>query len=334
MLRLELFSHNDQRLQQFMKFADNLYVDDPYYQNTPEIKISVPATFFLTLEKDKPQARAALIENPHLQYSKHTPALLGYYEATDNPEATTFLFQQIEKYARQKDYTYLLGPLNASTWYSYRLTEPDTRPPFFLDNYHKPWYTRQFRENGFKPITTYYSASLFKENFKPRPLSYQKVLLNRNIQIRSIDIENFDHDLYQIYRLTLDAFRYNFLYTPIEFSEFLELYRPVKNYLNTDYSLLAFDAKGKLISFLFSVDNIFDKTKKALILKTLANSSDIKAKGTATILTEIVHRQAFESGYDEVIHALMHKNNISRNISAKNATTFRHYTLFGKDLCH
>jgi len=102
--------------------------------------------------------------------------------------------------------------------------------------------------------------------------------------------------------------------------------------MNPDYVLLAEDDNGVLLGFIFAVDNLYEKSKRSLVIKTVAIRPDSRSRGLGTLLVEKIYKQAFESGYDQVIHALMYQGNESMNIKTDAAQVFRTYHLYGKSV--
>ena len=68
-------------------------------------------------------------------------------------------------------------------------------------------------------------------------------------------------------------------------------------------------------------------TNPAAILKTYASG----LRGVGHLLADTYHRRALDMGFTQVIHALMHEDNASRDRSEKHkAHTFRRYALMGR----
>jgi hypothetical protein len=218
----------------------------------------------------------------------------------------------------------LIGPINGSTWQKYRVTLPSSNPPFFLDNYNKQYYAEMFEANGFKPLA-YYTSTVCKDLNKDnsRDERFEKIMSEKGVTVRK-----FDNDLRAVYDISVKSFTNNLLYTPISYEEFEQMYQPVLPLMNPDWVLIAEDKNKAPIAFVFALDNLFERNKKSLIIKTLAKLPDCGIKGLGAYLTEKLHKQAFGLGYDEIIHALMHQENISANILADGAELLHEYVLY------
>ena len=306
----------------FLNFPKELYAGDPFYATKSE-DISECEKLFVVKEGDKVLARAGIFGG--------NPAQIGFFEAENNLNAVKFLFDEIKKYALQKGYNYLIGPINGSTWKKYRVTLPSNNPPFLLDNYNKPYYAELFEQCGFETIANYTSSVCRNlDRDYSRLEKFKKIFEQKWVKIRKFNPEKFDEDIRKIYDVSVKSFVNNFLYTPIEFEEFYKMYEPVKNFLNPEWVLIAENEKDEAIAFIFGFDNLYNRSEKSLIIKTLAQIPDYKYRGIGSYLTEFIHQKAYYAGYENIIHALMHESNVSANILA--GELYHEYKLYGVKL--
>ena len=98
--------------------------------------------------------------------------------------------------------------------------------------------------------------------------------------------------------------------------------------MKPEFSLIAEDKDNIACGFVFAVDNIFEREKKSLIIKSLSKLPDVKYKGLGSLLTEMIHKLAFKNYYDELFHALMHEKNKSQNILSDDSQLYHSYSLF------
>lgn len=308
---------------EFLNFPKELYKDDIFYTTKSE-NISQCEKIFVVKEADKVIARAGLI------YSNNR-AQIGFFEAENDINAVKFLFSEIKKYAKSKGYDYLIAPINGSTWKKYRVTLPSDNPPFLMDNYNKPYYAELFEQLGFETIANYSSSICKNLNANYQRLDkFSKIFEQKGIKIRKFDPQNFERDIRKIYDVSVKSFVNNFLYTRIEFDEFYKMYEPVKGFLNPEWVLIAENEEDEAIAFVFGFDNLYERAKKSLILKTLAQVPNCKYRGIGSYLIELLHKKANLAGYENVIHALMHESNVSANILA--GELYHKYKLFGVKL--
>jgi len=326
--RIEKFDSNSESVTHFSEMTNQLYQNDPFYI-PPKVTATADAQYFLVMQNGKSVARAAAMINDDIRHNDLKTGLIGYYEAFEDTAAVEILFKEIEKYFKSQNCQYIIGPMNGSTWNKYRVTIPDSHPPFFLDNYNKPWYPDQFTANGFETIAKYYSSKQQPAESK-RIQKFKDRFSKKGIRIRPI--QDFRKDLMQIYEMSRIGFSNNYLYTPINAEQFLQMYTPIEKYIDPNYVLLAEDPDGRVVGFVFAVPNIFSQNTKSLIIKTLAVLPETSQRGLGSLLVEMLHDQAIKDGYQEVVHALMYEQNRSTNILSGKEEHFRNYHLYGKQI--
>lgn len=330
-IKILQFSASDEKnVSRFTALREHLYAGNPYVEASTE-NLPTTAEFFLTLRDGIPVARAAAIINPELTYQNRAAGMIGYFESLPDPENafTPQLFQAIETYFTGRGISFIIGPMNGSTWQSYRATLPGQNPPFFLDNINLPHYASLFEQNSFQTIGNYLSTRVpLNAIDTARVGRFEGRFRERGFIIRPFGGES---DLRKIHALSLISFRQNFLYTPLPFEPFSTAYQRIIPLINPQFVLLAERGNGEIAGFIFAVDNFYEKTKKELIIKTLAIAPEADCRGLGTFLVELVQKRAREAGYDAVYHALMHEDNASARIDNRSAEIYRTYRLYGKE---
>ncbi len=320
-MKIQCFSGSDaQGLQAFRSLDDTLY---PHRVNPPPSPPPESATLFCVMEGNRVEAHAAALVNPAL-----SAGLLGWFEANERPEAAAMLFDAIQAHFAERGIASVIGPMNGSTWEAYRVALPEGIP-FFLDVESMPYYAALFESNGFKTIAEYRStrANLSEKSF-PRLERMMPYFQGRGITIGNFEPENAESILYEIYALSLESFRQNFLYTPVSWEFFLRKYIPLLVRIPPQDLLLARDRSGRLLGYLFAVPNLLCPDRRELVLKTLAVRRESVCRGLGAFLVELCNCRAFESGVQTVYHALMHNANPSANIRHAEMTVCRRYRLY------
>ncbi len=319
-------NNNDEQLELFRALRRKFYPDE-----APEL-LPENGRFFLVMNNGEPAARGAALVNPSMRFRDATPGLLGYFESLPDREAAGILFDAVACHFRQLGFHDLIGPINGSTWQSYRVTLPGGNAPFFLDNRSQPYDQELFESNSFETIAEYLSTrlELTPEAFA-RVERSGKLFAARHFRIRNFRPEAAEEELRRIYELSLVSFRNNFLYTPIPFEPFFRQYQRLLPLLRCEHVLLAEKADGSLAGFLFAVPNHNRPQAGELIVKTLAVSPDPDCRGLGSYLVELFQQQSFEAGCRAVYHALMHADNASARIG-KQAEIYQRYRLYGKKI--
>jgi hypothetical protein len=234
------------------------------------------------------------------------------------------LLEQAADTLRSEGFEGLIGPMDGDSWHKYRLvSESDGSPAFMLEPQSGRHDQAVFEGAGFEPISHYVSSrARLIDTIGPEPFQLP------GITVTSWDGEGAERLITQLFELSGAAFAGNHFYKPITLESFLELYRPVLPLLDPRHVLFAHGPDHRLVGFLFGMpDRLATDGKPAAILKTYASG----LRGVGRLLADSYHRRAFDLGFTEVIHALMHEDNVSRERSALHkAEVFRRYALMGR----
>ena len=310
---------------------------DPLHLDPAALGRDAPdAHWMLPGEREALRARCSLwwMRTPFLL--GHRVGLIGHYAARDAAAAGLLLERACRELA-DRGCGVAVGPMDGSTWRRYRLvTERGGEPPFFLEPDNPDDWLDHFLALGFQPIAHYISAvncDLNRDD--PRVNHIAERALAQGIRIRPLDPRHLEDDLRRIYALSAVSFRSNFLYTPIPETDFLTQYRALLPALRPELVLIA-EAADQPVGFLFAVPDLKQTERghpiDTVIVKTLAVLPERAHAGLGSLLLAVCQRTARELGYVRAIHALMHEQNASRNLSRHYAHPMRGYALFGKAL--
>jgi GNAT superfamily N-acetyltransferase len=266
----------------------------------------------------------------------HRVGLIGHYAARD-AAAGGLLLERACRELAARGCSVAVGPMDGSTWRRYRLvTERGSEPTFFLEPDNPDDWPDHFLAVGFQPIAHYVSAvnaDLHRED--PRAGHVADRLTAQGIHIRPLDPRHAEEDLRRIYAVSAVSFRNNFLYTPIAEAEFLTHYRALLPVLRPELILIA-ETAVQPVGFIFAVPDVTQaaggRPIDTVIVKTLAVLPERAHAGLGTLLLAVCQGTARRLGYARAIHALMHEQNPSRNLSRRFAQPMRRYALFGKAL--
>lgn len=252
-------------------------------------------------------------------------AAIGMFKCSD-AQAGSLALANTCKALRNEGFDSVVGPMNGSTWHSYRLVvETDQSAPFLMEPQSGPHDLTAFQKAGFSEIQRYFSARAKLSEVPLTPQGSVKTL--RITPWDGSDPEGFFRD---VHTLSLQAFAGNALYKPIGQDEFLKMYMPFVPMLVPDLILFARGVTDELAGFLFGLPNFAEGPEPAsVILKTYASVE----KGAGALLAQQFHATARNLGYEYAIHALIHEGNLSATRSRQNeAEVFRRYALMGRRL--
>ncbi len=298
-------------------------------------------------------------------YEGKKTSYIGNISIKAMAETEKEIFEEIFNTLRKEGVKLLIGPLNGTTWNSYRyVVERGERPSFLLEPRNENNDVTLLENVGFSPFSYYFSSimgnmekySLIREKREKaekileRKLNRKKGEVstpcpeNRKIEmedmetsfeIRTAEGKNLEELLVEVYNLTRESFKNNFLYTDMERENFLKMYMGYKDKLVRRYFKLLY-VGNKLVGYLFGIPDYLELTYKpsveTVILKTIGVAPEYFNRGIGAILIDEFVKDAKNDGYKNVIFALMHEKNVSKNIGLQLGKSFRKYALFKREL--
>ena len=270
------------------------------------------------------------------EYEGQSLGVIGHYGAVDGGAGTELLGHACAVLARAGR-ALAVGPMDGTTWRRYRfIVERGTEPPFLMEPDNPDAWPSHWSAAGFDRLATYGSAINDDPGaIDPRTDAALARLRDLGISVRTLDLAAADAELDRLYRLSLLAFRDNFLYTPIGHEEFVLQYRAVLPHVRPELVLLA-ERAGELIGYIFALPDILQGMRgqpiDTAILKTLAVDPAVRGLGLGGTLLDLAQRTAHRLGYRRAIHALFHEHNVSGRISGRYARPLRRYALFSRRL--
>lgn len=288
----------------------------------------------VVLRNNLPVGRCAFYFDQGLAGEAVRTASVGSYECVNDRDVARAIFDEVRSLARKYRIARLIGPMEGSTWNSYRFSDTDDRPRFFTEPYHHPYYPGQWKEEGFVPLARYVSrmdrdlvVDQLAIRFKDEDLA------NVGISIRPLNKARLVQELALIGQFSIEAFAGNFLYTPITVEEFVMKYHRLGQLLVPRLVLIAVDRKEALQGFILGLPDMFSPDRTTLVVKSAARRKDAPS-GLGTHLLRKLEQSAVELGFTSAIHAFMHEDNASARRSAITfgAEPFGSYTLFEQRL--
>ncbi len=316
-------------------FAEKLYSPQllPLQQAGDVINTHYAAAGIAVVKNGETMGRLILYAGTGIHVGGKKALIIGNYECVNDTEAAKKLLEVAEEMARMERYAVLLGPMNGTTWDTYRFCTNPEAGMFFSEMVHQPHYPQQWKDNGFAVLAEY--ASTIDRDMiweKPVALERERELHSEGLVIRNIDLDNYESELERMFVFCERAFRANFLYTPTTWEAFREKYIAVKKWILPEAVFIA-EKDGGLAGFCFCIPDHLCATEKRLVLKTIARDNRPDLKGLGMVLGNCVTRFAKTNGYSAVIHALMHLQNYSVNLSGQfSGQPFKQYELYSKQL--
>ena len=237
-----------------------------------------------------------------------------------------------EAWLRDQGCARAVGPLDGSTWHSYRASlGPHDRPPFLGEPQADP---APWQALGYTPLRHYTTAASTHDAPLARLPAREARLLDAGWTLQTLDqLGTFDEALDTFFALSLAAFPDNFLYSPIDRAAFGALYAPLQRLLVPGLVLLARAPDGTPAGFCFSYPDALCPALRQSVIKTLAVAPAWRGSGVSGWLVSSAHRAADALGLTGgALHALMIEGNLSQHYGRDGSTLVRRYVLFEKPL--
>lgn len=305
--------------------------------------------------------RIAGFYNPTLLIDGEHVAFFGYWETHNNLEANQKLFAKFESWAQQQGATKVFGPINMTTYASYRIQlNPDNRPPFFGEPYNPKYYGSILEQCGYSVFMNYHSvighgdhiqvgtqaapmfhAQLKKKKFTAVPLT-PALWMERQEEI---------HSIFQA------LWQKNFGYVPIDLHTFQTFFsRSTAEQLDPDVSIALLDTENKIAAYLavypdygpilnnLSSPPSFERdftllTAPSMLQKTGCVHPKYRNQHLFTAISVIACEKATKKGYKNVVGCLIRSDNHSgkmddfvQRIKPDAIRSKPTYGLFGKSL--
>ena len=252
------------------------------------------------------------------------------------------LFNKIFEELKKEGIETIIGPLNGTTWNTYRyVTEKGNGKPFLLEPWNEDYSVSLFEKLDFKHLAGYISTVMEgmnsdgRKNLNKKIEKLKKFDYYKDIKVESAENKDLLTVLNKVYDLTVEAFKNNFLYSELEREIFLKMYMSYEDKIVKKFFKMLY-LKGELIGYVFGIPDYTELGHKGkidtIILKTIAVSPEYNGKGMGYILINSLIEEAEKEGYENVIYALMHESNVSKNIGLLLGNILRRYTLFIKEL--
>ena len=306
--------------------------------DAPDDPVAAGAECLLLREAGRAVARCTVHVAGDLIGAPGRSGMVGHYEARAAAPGVALLEHACALLAG-RSVARVLGPMNGSTWARYRFAlprapgesrfEPDAFPG---EPRNPPEYPAHFEAAGFGVAASY--ESRIEDDLAIEPADAAAVAERcraKGIRLRPIDLDRFEAELDLLCAVSLEAFRENLYYAPIDAREFHRMYAPLRGKLVADLVLVAEDAGGPCGYLLTYPDPASARAGQPgrVVVKTVAVAPAARGAGIGHHLLDVLRRRARALGYTSVLHALMYVGNVSMRISARQRSEiFRRFALY------
>ncbi len=288
-------------------------------------------TCYVIVKNGAVVGRAALYNNSSLRYENRKAVCVGNYECINDDDCAKSLLNAVVDDAAKLGATFMIGPMNGSTWDDYRFSTHQQHPNFLLEPYHHLYYNDQFMQFGFRPIANYISNVDYSLNHDHVSiLQTEAELISKKVVIRSIDSNHYEEELKKLYPFICASFQNNFLYTEVSEENFISKYKEAAAIINPAFVLIAEDKNKKVIGFIFCYQDLLNTKSKTIVVKTVARNPAKEWKGLGHVMGNHIIRAAAQREFTAAIHAFVIEQGTSTGLSDSfSGNSYKNYVLYG-----
>jgi len=231
---------------------------NPFYRHAE-------VALFLAQRAGKPVGRIAAVEDRNYNaFHGSKVAYFGLFECIDDPGVAAALVAAARNWARWRGLDRIIGPMSLSTNYECGLlVEGFDASPYLLTSYNPPYYAELLEACGLQKAKDLFG---FERSAKvPPPERFvrvaDKIRAHAGINVRSLDLDDFDNELLRIKSVYNAAWEKNWGFVPMTDAEFDKLAQDIRQLVVPELCLIAED-HGDPIAFALTIPDINQAFKK------------------------------------------------------------------------
>lgn len=187
----------------------------------------------------------------------------GAMEAVDE-EIAGLLIAKAEEWLRAQGMTRVLAPMNLSVWEQPGLlVKGHDHPPMVMMGHNSPRYQPWIESRGYDPVKSLYTYDL--DITKEFPPLIQRIISsgekNARIQVREVDLKQYDRDVGIICDILNDAWSDNWGFVPFTQSEVGTFAKELKPLVRPDLIRIA-EYDGEPVAFMMTLPDLNPIQKK------------------------------------------------------------------------
>lgn len=299
---------------EFDSIMYNLYFDFNYIDVHNTIDFNNLNTAFILKSNNDIVARIALFNG-----NDSNIKFFGHFEAL-NLESGVELLNHVIKFIKEKDIkNQLIGPINGTTWYPYRIALNNEHSLFSNDLCQASYYSDVLESCGLIKKEIYYTN--IQTNFISR-----NIPLKSEFKIRTLNHEELKSKAKEIHEITMKAFQHSPFFTPLPYEVFEQQFLKQLHQINHELSPFILDSNGNICAYSSCYES---NNGEGIVVKTIARRLERQFAGLGRILSNEISSIATGKNYKFIMHAFMHQNNKSKILSEKfNGIPLKTYALY------
>jgi hypothetical protein len=306
---------------------------------------------------------AAIVNDNHNKFHKDKVGFWGYFECINDKEVSKALFDAAKEFLLENGMDTMRGPINPSTNDEIGLlTNAFDKPAVMLMTYNPEYYISLVEDYGNEKVKDLYAYvvrdSIIKDEKKMGKLERvsQIVLKRENLNIRKINLQDFDNEVSIIENIYNQAWVKNWGFVPMTDDEFRYLAKNLKAVVDRDFIYIA-EFNGKPVAFSlalpdynqvfikmngklfpFGVFKLLSGRKKinGLRLITLGIIPEYQKKGTEAVFILNTIKEGIAKGFNMAEISWILEDNTPMVATAENlgAEKYKTYRIYDKQIAN
>jgi GNAT superfamily N-acetyltransferase len=214
---------------------------------------------FLAKKKGKYVGRIATCVNfNHNEFHEEKTGFFGFFDVVDDYEVASLLLKVAMITIKGEGMEQMVGPANFSTNHEVgMLVEGYDSSPVIMMTYNRPYYSNFVEQFGLKKVKDLLAFRIDQQaEVDPRLIRVaDKIRTRENMNLRTIDLRNFDTEVELINSIYNQAWSKNWGFVPMSKEEFRHMARDMKQIIDPALVFIA-EVDGNPVGFCLSLPNI------------------------------------------------------------------------------
>ena len=265
----------------FIKFPDNLYRGCNYYipaiHNNQFLTLSkeknpafehCEARYWLAFSGNKILGRVAGIINHRYNKEKQTSCMrFGWLDFIENENLLKTLLQQVENWAREKEMTYIHGPLGFTSFdASGVLVEGFDEWPTSFGHYNFPYYDKMLQNAGYKKDVDWLEFNIEVPDALPPKVLTAADLIAKRYSLRNASLKNKnDIGKYanEVFELLNTVYKDLHCFSSLTPAQIKDLTKDFMSFMQPNYVSFILNNKDEVVAFGIVMPSLTKALKKA-----------------------------------------------------------------------
>lgn len=206
-----------------------------------------------------------VIDDNHNRVHEELTGFFGFYECIDDQKLSDAMFEEVEKWAKDRGMKTMRGPMNPSTNHECGLLiEGFQDPPNVMMTYNPPYYAKLLESRGYAKAKDLFAYDIDgrKVKFSDRLMAQaERLKAGGRVTIRPINPKDFDNEINLILDIYNDAWEKNWGFVPMDAEEFRHMGKDMKTIMDPSLLLIA-EVAGEPAAFALTLPDINQALKK------------------------------------------------------------------------